>query len=191
MPNLMIVIASTRPGRVGLPVANWFESVAREHGGFELTVVDLQELDLPFLNEKNHPMLGLYEHRHTKQWAAQVAAADAIVFVHPEYNHSITAPLKNAIDYLGREWAYKPLGLVSYGGISAGLRAATQIRQTAVPLRMVAITDGVMIPFVKAQISEDGLFEPNEAMIKSAHTTLDELVKLEAALRPLRQQSTA
>jgi NAD(P)H-dependent FMN reductase len=186
MPNLMIVIASTRPGRAGLPVANWFESVARDHGGFDVTVVDLLELDLPFMNEPNHPALGKYEHDHTKDWAAQVGAADAFVFVHPEYNHAITAPLKNAIDYLGKEWAYKPIGLVSYGGVAAGQRAAGQIRQVMAPLRAVITTDGVMIPFVKTHIDDHGEFDANEMMLESAHKTLDELVKLEQALRPLR-----
>jgi NAD(P)H-dependent FMN reductase len=111
----MIVIASTRPGRVGLPIAEWFRDHAADHGGWELDVADLAELDLPLMDEPNHPRLQRYEHAHTIAWSERVAAADAFVIVMPEYNHSFTAPLKNALDYLHVEWQHKPVGLVSYG----------------------------------------------------------------------------
>src|SRR5690242_5860222 len=84
--RLLIIIASTRPGRVGLPVGQWFSERAREHGGFEVSVADLAELALPFMDEPNHPRLRLYTHQHTKEWSALVDAADAFVFVSPEYN---------------------------------------------------------------------------------------------------------
>ena len=129
MPTLQIIIASTRPGRVGEPVADWFSARARQHGGFELDVVDLAELALPFMDEPNHPRLRRYEHQHTKDWSARVDAADAFVFVTPEYNHSYNAPLKNAIDYLHQEWEYKPVGFVSYGGVAAGTRAVQALKQ--------------------------------------------------------------
>ena len=123
MPTLQIIIASVRAGRVGLPVAEWFTARARSHGGFELDVADLAELALPLMDEPNHPRLRRYTQPHTLEWSARVDAADAFVFVHPEYNYGYTAPLKNALDYLNQEWAYKPVGFVSYGGISAGTRA--------------------------------------------------------------------
>lgn len=185
-PTLLIVIASTRPGRVGLPIAEWFEERARAHGGFEIEVADLAAIDLPFLNEPKHPRLREYEHDHTKEWSARVEAADAFVFVHPEYNHGITAPLKNALDYLTHEWAYKPLGLVSYGSVSAGTRAAQMIKQIAVFLKLITAAEAVSIPFVSRQIGEDGQFEPTEMVEKAAPAMLDELVRLEGALRPLR-----
>jgi NAD(P)H-dependent FMN reductase len=185
-PTLLIIIASTRPVRVGPAIAGWFEERAREHGGFEVEVADLAAIDLPLLNEPKHPRRREYEHQHTKDWSARVEAADAFVFVHPEYNHGITAPLKNAIDYLSQEWAYKPLGLVSYGSVSAGTRAAQMIKQIAVYLKLVTVAETVSIPFVSRQIGEDGEFEPTELVEKSAPAMLDELVRLEAALRPLR-----
>jgi len=89
MPTLQIIIASTRPGRVGLPVARWFVGEAEQHGAFDLDVVDLAELGLPFLDEPKHPRLQEYEHAHTKRWSARVAAADAFVYVMPEYNFGI------------------------------------------------------------------------------------------------------
>ncbi|HZZ96267.1 MAG TPA: NAD(P)H-dependent oxidoreductase, partial [Jatrophihabitantaceae bacterium] len=113
MPRLLIVTASTRPGRIGPAISRWFEQVAREHGGFEVEVADLAELNLPFLDEANHPRLGRYDHEHTKRWSAIVDRADAVVFVMPEYNYSFSAPLKNAFDFLHREWRYKPVGFVS------------------------------------------------------------------------------
>src|SRR3954466_1851448 len=115
MPKLQVIIASTRPGRVGLPVGRWFHDRAVKHGGFDVELVDLAEVNLPFMDEPHHPRLGRYEHQHTKDWSARIASGDAFVFVLPEYNYGITAPLKNAIDYLNREWAHKPVGLVSYG----------------------------------------------------------------------------
>jgi len=185
-PTLLIVIASTRPTRVGLPIAEWFEARARAHGGFEVEVADLAVLDLPLMNEPKHPRRREYEHGHTKEWSARVEAADAFVFVHPEYNHGMTAPLKNALDYLSHEWAYKPLGLVSYGSVSAGTRAAQMIKQVAVYLKLFTVAEAVSIPFVSRQIGDGGKFEPTELVEKSAPAMLDELVRLEAALRPLR-----
>jgi NAD(P)H-dependent FMN reductase len=185
-PTLLIVIASTRPGRVGLPIAEWFEERAVADDGFEVEIADLAAIDLPLMNEPKHPRRREYEHQHTKDWSARVEAADAFVFVHPEYNHGITAPLKNALDYLSQEWAYKPLGLVSYGSVSAGTRAAQMIKQVAVYLKLFTVAEAVSIPFVSRRIDDDGKFVPDEMVEKAAAGMLTELVRLEGALRPLR-----
>lgn len=191
MPRLMIVVASTRPGRVGLPVAEWFKDHAERQGGWEIDLADLAEIDLPFMDEPNHPRLRKYEHAHTIAWSERVAAADAFVFVMPEYNHSFTAPLKNALDYLHVEWQHKPVALVSYGGISAGLRAATAIKQSLVALRMTVTPAAVTIPFVTRLIDDEGRLQPNELMEQSASAILDELDHLQAALAPLRVPAAA
>jgi NAD(P)H-dependent FMN reductase len=183
--KLLVIVGSTRPGRVGRPVADWIVRQATEHGGFEVEVADLAEIDLPLLDEPVHPAKGQYTHQHTKDWSARVAAADAFVFVMPEYNHSYNAALKNAIDYLNREWAYKPVGLVSYGGISGGLRAVQAIKPVVSALRMTPAVDAVTIPMVQSMVT-DGTFEPTDIVAASAKTMLDELVKLAAALEPLR-----
>src|SRR4051812_15701392 len=94
-PTLLIIIASTRPGRVGLPVGEWIRDRALAHGAFNVEVADLAEINLPFMDEPHHPRLGNYVHQHTKDWSARVAAADAVIFVTPEYNYGFTAPLKN------------------------------------------------------------------------------------------------
>jgi NAD(P)H-dependent FMN reductase len=183
--RLTIVVASTRPGRVGLPVSQWFERQAVAHGGFEIGVADLAELKLPLMDEPSHPRLRAYTRQHTKDWSAIVDASDAFVFVMPEYNHGYIAPLKNALDYLHAEWMYKPVGLVSYGGVAGGTRAAQMIKPVLAALRMVPITSAVVIPFVRNLVA-DGIFEAGEAMEQGAAALLDELVRVEAALRPLR-----
>ncbi|MEU9343889.1 NAD(P)H-dependent oxidoreductase [Streptomyces sp. NPDC048278] len=187
MAKLEIIVASTRPGRIGLTIGEWFEARAKEHGGFdEVELVDLAEVDLPFMNEPHHPRLGKYTHQHTRDWSAKVAEADAFVFVMPEYNYGYNAELKNAIDYLHREWHYKPVGLVSYGGVSAGTRAAQMIKQVVTTLRMTPVFESVSIPFVHQFLDEEEGLVANEVMNASAPAMLDELVRVEEALRPLR-----
>lgn len=186
MPRLLIVIASTRPGRVGLPVATWFVQEAAKHGAFELELADLAELDLPLLDEPHHPRLRKYTKEHTHAWSATVDAADAVVFVTSEYNYGYPAALKNAIDYLNQEWRYKPLGFVSYGGVAAGTRSVQQLRQVVIAVRMVPVELAVHIPFVANFLDDDRVIQPNDVMVTAAAAMLDELVALEAALRPLR-----
>jgi len=186
MPTLQIVIASTRPGRVGLPVAQWFEGQARAHGGFDVDVADLAEIDLPFMDEPNHPRLRAYTQDHTKAWSARVDAADAFAFVTPEYNYGMVAPLKNAIDFLHQEWSHKPVGFVSYGGVSAGTRGVQMAKQVVTTLGMVPIQEAVSIPFVTQFIDDDGVVQANETMEKAAEALLGGLERMESALRVLR-----
>jgi NAD(P)H-dependent FMN reductase len=186
-PKLMIVIASTRPGRAGRPIGDWFVSKAREHGTFEVDVADLAEINLPFMDEPNHPRLRKYTKQHTRDWSARVDAADAFVFVTPEYNHGMTAPLKNAIDYLNQEWQYKPLGFVSYGGVAAGTRAVQAIKPVANVLKMTPIPEAVVIPLYQRFMTEDGAFQPEELIEDAAITMLNQLERWSAALRQLRE----
>jgi NAD(P)H-dependent FMN reductase len=191
MPNLAIIVASTRPGRAGAPIAQWFAARAKDHGGFDVNVIDLAEVGLPLLDEPNHPRLRQYVNQHTKDWSAVIAAADAFVFVTPEYNYGYPASLKNAIDYLHHEWQHKPVGFVSYGGVAAGTRAVQQLKQVVTTLRMLPVFDSVNIPFHTQFLGQDGEFHANEIMDQAADTMLDELVRTEAALRPLRPESQA
>ncbi len=185
-PRLLILVASTRPGRVGLPVAEWFRQRAEEHGGFEIDFADLAEIGLPFMDEPNHPRLRRYTQDHTKAWSARVEAADAFAFVFPEYNYGFTAPLKNALDYLIHEWAFKPVGLVSYGGVSAGTRAAQMVKQVVTTLKMMPLFEAVAIPFVAQFLDDEGAIEANETMEKAADAMLAELARVGPALRTLR-----
>jgi NAD(P)H-dependent FMN reductase len=186
--TLMIVIASTRPVRVGLPVGEWFHGYAADDGRFTLDLADLAEINLPLMDEPQHPRLHQYTHQHTKDWSARVEAADAFVFITPEYNHGMTAPLKNAIDYLSQEWRYKPVGFVSYGGVSGGIRAVQMLKQVVSILRMVPIADSLPIPFVQ-QFVQDGHFNPTDIHETAAAAILEELERLAIALRPLRSNA--
>src|ERR1700679_3784003 len=169
MSTLTIIVGSTRPGRAGQPIAEWFADRARAHGGFEVEVADLAEIGLPLLDEPNHPRLGQYINQHTKDWSARIERADAVGFVTPEYNYGYPATIKNAIDYLHREWRDKPVGFVSYGGVAAGTRAVQQLKQVVTTLRMTPVFDSVNIPF-HAQLIADGKFLSNEVINQSADT---------------------
>jgi NAD(P)H-dependent FMN reductase len=184
----MIVIASTRPGRGGWPVAQWFIQRATDHDGFELDVVDLAELHLPLLDEPNHPRLRQYTQPHTREWSEKVDAADAFVFVTPEYNHGYPAPLKNAIDFLHHEWRYKPVGFVSYGGVAAGTRSVEQLQQVVTAVKLLPVIEQVNIPFYQQFVDDDGVVQANEVMEQAAGALLDQLVRFEATLRPLRDE---
>ena len=183
--KLAVVIGSTRPGRVGPSVAAWFLDAAREHGEFDVTLVDLADLDLPLLDEPEHPVKQLYKHDHTKKWAAIVDEADAFAFVTPEYDFFAPAALVNAIQYLSKEWAYKPAAIVSYGGISGGLRSTQMLRLLLSSLNVHALKESVSIQFVAKHI-HDGVFTPEHHAISSADAMLGELDKWAGALRPLR-----
>lgn len=186
MPTLQIVVASTRPGRVGLPIGRWVRDRAVEHGAFDVDLIDLAEINLPFLDEPKHPRLGEYQHQHTREWSARITRGDAFVFVTPEYNHSFNAPLKNAIDFLYAEWQYKPVGFVSYGGVAAGTRAVQALKPTLAILRMTPTVAIVPIPFFAQYVDTEGRFVGSEALDQACVTMFDELKRLEALLRPAR-----
>jgi NAD(P)H-dependent FMN reductase len=190
-PILQIIIASTRPGRVGLPVAQWFRRFAERQDAFEVELVDLAEVDLPLFDEPNHPIARQYTHPRTIAWAETVGRADAFVIVHPEYNHSYNAAIKNALDFLHVEWNYKPVGFVSYGGVSAGVRAMTALKPVVAALRMTPTVEAVNIPFVGQFIDDEGRFVPNEQLETGAAGMLAELAKLEGALHQLRAPAHA
>ncbi len=185
-PVLRVIIGSTRPGRVGPAVAGWITERAREHGGFDVEVTDLADLNLPIFNEPNHPRLKQYVHQHTMDWSALVEGADAFIFVTPEYNYGFNAALKNAIDYLFNEWHNKPAGIVSYGGVAAGTRATQMLKQVVTALKIMPVPEAVNIPFIRELLDEDGRLKPTEIMEASATAMLDELLRWTESLRPLR-----
>jgi NAD(P)H-dependent FMN reductase len=186
MPTLHIIIASTRPGRAGLPIAEWFRDRAVAHGAFDVELVDLAEINLPFMDEPNHPRLRQYTQQHTKDWSAKVEAADAFVIVTPEYNYGFSAPMKNAIDFLHAEWQHKPVGFVSYGGVAAGTRAVQMLKQVVTTLKMLPVFESVNIPFHTQFMDDEGRVQANETMELAADAMRDELVRSEETLRPRR-----
>ena len=185
MDKLSVIIGSTRPGRVGLPIGQWFFERAKAHGKFQVDLVDLKERNLPLMDESKHPRLGEYDHEHTKAWSGIVKGSDAFVFVTPEYNFSAPPSLLNAFDFLFHEWAYKAAGFVSYGGPSGGIRAVQMLKQPLIAMKVVGIPESVSIALF-TQYLDNGVFKGSEALEKSAVTMLDELVRWTDAMRALR-----
>lgn len=183
--KLHVIIGSTRPGRVGPPVAKWTAEIAKQHGQFDVTLVDLADFNLPLMDEVAHPRLQKYEHEHTKRWSRSVAEADAFVFVTPEYDYFPPASLVNALQVLSKEWAYKAAAVVSYGGISGGLRSMQQLRLLISNLNMHAISQDVPVPMF-TQMIEGGVFKPTTPISDGARLMLDQLHKWSVALKPLR-----
>jgi NAD(P)H-dependent FMN reductase len=183
--KLNVIIASTRPNRIGPFVADWFHRFAVEHGAFESELVDLATFNLPVFDEPAHPALGNYAHEHTKRWSESVRAADAFVFVMPEYNYGPPPSLVNALTFVYREWNFAPAGFVSYGGVSGGTRAVQAVKSTVSTLKMVPIPEGVAIPMVPAQIV-DSAFKANDLNVTAARTMLDQLKIWAGALQQLR-----
>ena len=188
--KLKIITGSTRPGRMGPIVADWVAEAAAKFPGFDTELVDLDSLDLPLLDEPNHPAAQNYEKEHTKKWAAIVDDADAFIFVTPEYDSFPPAALINALQALVVEWGYKPAGTVSYGGISGGLRSAQELRQLIGNLGMVPVPGVVPVPFHWEKI-EDGKLVANEPMEQGLAGMLDELVKWGETLKPMHSADVA
>lgn len=188
MFNLKIISSSTRPGKKGPALASWIFEEAKKHPEFEVELLDLAEINLPFLDEPHHPRLQKYQHDHTKAWSSKIAPAEAFIIVTPEYNYGYPAPLKNALDFLYVEWNYKPVAFVSYGGLSGGIRAVQQLKQVVTAQKMVAITEIVHVPFFTKYINADHVFVPNEEIHKSADALFPELLKWADTLKVMREK---
>ncbi len=187
MTTLKIIVASTRPGSSGPAIAGWIAGAARGTSEFEtVEVLDLAEINLPFLDEPHHPKLGKYTKPHTLAWAREIDTADALVIVTPEYNSGFPAPLKNAIDFLHAEWKNKALGVVTYGGgASGGARAGRMLQPVTSALGLVTAANSVTISGAAGQVVA-GQFVPTIADDASAIAMLTELAQIEGDLRPVR-----
>lgn len=186
MIQLKIILGSTRDGRKGTAIADWVFNQAKKNTAFETELIDIKQLNLPFMDEPEHPRFQRYTHQHTKDWSAKIAAADVFIFVTPEYNYGMPAPLKNALDFLFNEWAYKPLAMVGYGGISGGTRSIQQLKQVTNALRMFPF-DGLILANFTKQLNDEGGFAATEANEKAAEAMFAQLVKLHESLKTMRQ----
>jgi len=169
----------------------WLDTVTEQatESGVELVPIALGDLDLPFLDEEEHPSSGIYQHEHSRRWSALVDSVDAIVVVIPEYNYGMPATLKNALDYLSAEWAWKPIGFISYGNTSAGTRAVQHAKQVVTTLRLVPLGATVAIRISEAVTA--GRLRADASRDKAGAALLDELVLVANALRPLRDTTSA
>jgi NAD(P)H-dependent FMN reductase len=180
--KLMIIFGSSRQARKGEVVANWVKNHAQEDSRLEVDYVDCRDLNLPFFNEPLGPYTMKrqrvdYTHPEGRAWADRVGKADGVLIVTPEYNHSFTAVLKNALDWVGPEWNYKPVSFVSYGGISGGSRVVEQLRTVTIELGLMQVSNPIHFPFFERAFDEKGqpLHTDNNDKLKSM---FDELVKL-------------
>ena len=183
--KLTVVLASVRDGRAGEAIAQWFVTRAKEHGKFDIEIADLKELNLPIMNEPQHPRLKKYVHESSKRWSGIVGGSDAFVFVTPEYNYTMPPALVNALDTLYHEWTYKPVAFVSYGGVSGGIRSVQTAKLMVTGFKMMPMVEAVNIPFY-SQLMQDGVFKSNETHDKAVGPMLDELARWSEALKSLR-----
>jgi len=179
--HLAIIIGSTRQGRFAPTVATWFANQARSRPDLIVDVIDLAEARLP-------DVLSTQPAASVKAMSQRLGAADAFVVVTPEYNHSFPASLKNAIDWHFKEWRAKPVGFVSYGGMSGGLRAVEHLRQVFGELHAVTVRDAVSFHGVWGLFDTDG--QPKDAAGCQAAATamLDQLIWWGLALREARER---
>lgn len=188
-PHVLTILCSTREQRRGEPIARWFSEIAAGRQDITCELVDLAEADLPFLTTATPPISPDSRQAAARSWAAQIDAADGFVLVVPEYNHGYPAAVKNALDHLFTEWNRKPIGFVSYGGLSGGVRAVEQLRQVAVELDMVPVRRQVSIPRIWAAIAENGALR--EPPVDQARGLLDDIAWWAKALREGRAAATA
>lgn len=186
MIKIAIIVGSTRPGRKAEAVARWVHGIAAKRGDAEFEVVDIQDFNLPLLDEPVPPSMGQYSKPHTKAWAAKIAAFDAYVFVTPEYNHGTSGALKNAIDFLYAEWNNKAAGFVSYGSAS-GVRAVEQLRLVMGELQVADVRAQVMLSLY-TDFENFTTFKPAAFHEKSVNAMLDQLVSWGRALKTERDK---
>jgi NAD(P)H-dependent FMN reductase len=183
-----IILGSTRPNRNGEQVAKWVYDIASRRSDAEYELVDLRDYPLPHLDEPLPPSMGQYQNEHTKAWADKIASFDGFVIVTPEYNHSTSGVLKNAIDYLYAEWNNKAVGFVSYGGVG-GARAAEHLRLVAGELQMADVRQQVALSLL-TEFENFSVFKPGDYNLAALDTLLDQVVAWSNALAPLRQPAT-
>lgn len=184
-----IIIGSTRPGRVGDQVARWVNDHAEQRGDAEYEVVDLADFELPHLDEAVPPSLGRYANDHTRAWAAKVASFDGFVFVTPEYNHSTSGALKNAIDFVYGEWNNKAAALVSYGA-AGGVRAAEHLRLVLGEVQIADVRQQVAFSLA-TDFENYSALAPAGSQEAQLATQLDQLISWAGALRTVREQALA
>ncbi len=186
MVKIAIIIGSTRPGRKAEAVAHWVHGIAQKRSDAQFELVDIKDYSLPLLDEPVPPSLGQYSQQHTKTWAAKIASFDAYVFVTPEYNHGIPGALKNAIDYLYREWNNKAAGFVSYGS-ALGARSVESLRLVMGELQVADVRAQVMLSLF-TDFENFTTFKPAALHEKNVNTMLDQLVAWGRALKTLRSK---
>jgi Predicted flavoprotein len=183
MVKIGIIIGSTRPGRVGEAVGKWVFEQSRSRADAEFELIDIKDYELPLLDEPAPAAAQQYTKEHTKKWSAKIAEMDGFIFITPEYNHSTSAALKNAIDYLFVEWNDKAAGFVSYGAIG-GARAVESMRVIMSQMKLADVREQVML-FLSDDF-ENGEVKASPRHIKSMNGVFDQVISWSTALKTLR-----
>jgi NAD(P)H-dependent FMN reductase len=186
MIKIAIIIGSTRPGRKAEAVAKWVHEIAKKRSDAAFEIVDIKDYNLPLLDEPVPPSMGQYSQPHTKTWSAKIAAFDAYVFVTPEYNHGTSGALKNAIDYLYREWNNKAAGFVGYGS-AGGTRAVESLRLIMGELQVADVRAQVALSLF-TDFENFTVFKPAPTHETSVNAMLDQVVAWGGALKTLRHK---
>ncbi len=185
MIDVAIIVGSTRPGRRAVPIANWISGIASKRSDARFELVDIEDFKLPLLDEPMPAIMGKYAQPHTRNWAAKIDSFDAFVFVTPEYNHGISASLKNAIDFLYREWNNKAAGFVGYGG-GDGARGVEQLRLVMAEMQVATVRAQVGLSLY-SDFENFHAFRPAPSRQASVTAMLDQLVAWGGALRAMRE----
>jgi NAD(P)H-dependent FMN reductase len=186
MTKVAIIIGSTRPGRKSEGVARWIHEIASRRNDAQFELVDIRDYNLPLLDEPVPPSMGQYSQPHTRTWSEKIDGFDAFVFVTPEYNHGIPGALKNAIDFLYKEWNNKAAGFVSYGS-AMGARSVEHLRLVMAELQIADVRAQVMFS-LHADFEKSGALKPSAHHERAANTMLDQVIAWADALRPLRNK---
>lgn len=189
MTRIGIIVGSTRPGRNAEQVARWVLEVAQQRADAEFVLVDLADFPLPLLDEPMPPAMATYQHDHTKVWSQAIASFDGFVMITPEYNHSTSGVLKNALDYLYVEWNNKAVGFVSYGG-SGGVRAVEHLRGIVGELQMADVRAQVALS-LRTDFEDYRTFTPGDHHVPTVNAMLDQVIAWSGALAPLRKPAVA
>jgi NAD(P)H-dependent FMN reductase len=184
MLKIAVIIGSTRPGRKGEAIAKWVYAIGEKRGDAQVKLVDLLDFDLPLLDEPISPIMDQYSKPHTLAWASTIAPFDAFVFITPEYNHSTSGALKNAIDYLFKEWTNKVAGFVGYGG-AGGVRAVEHLRLVMAELQVATVRNQVMLSLF-TDFENFSAFKPAAHQEAAVNAMFDQVVAWGAALKSLR-----
>jgi NAD(P)H-dependent FMN reductase len=184
MLKVGIIVGSTRPGGKAAAVAKWADEILKSRRDAEFEIVDIEDYKLPLLDEPFPPSMGQYSKAHTKTWSAKIDSLDAFIFVTPEYNHGTSAALKNAIDFLFREWNNKAAGFVGYGS-AGGVRAVESLRLVMGEIKVADVRAQVMLSLY-TDFENFTTFRPHEHHDKALHAMTDEVIAWGGALKALR-----
>ncbi|MFI1568176.1 NADPH-dependent FMN reductase [Streptomyces sp. NPDC020490] len=192
MPRLYVISASVRSTSAGRPLARWVTELAARQGGFDVELLDLKDVALPFMDESEHPESGIYAHQHTKDWSATIDAGDCFVFVMPMYNRGFGAALKNAIDHLHHEWQNKPVGLISYSaGTSGGAPAIEMLRPVLAMVGLRAAEPTLSIPAIDDHADGEGRFRATPDLEARTQAVLTAVAELVPAAEPQSEPASA